>query len=236
MLRIFVDCSQAPFEYRFLDSVNAAIVAALSKAGAPSEALTGPKARPWTFGVRGFSRRGGVTRASGLTISSPDDVICAAIDCMKTRDLRKTSSNGDVVNLEPATKRAERRQPHPEISEIMLNFASPFAIMKKKAGKERSLFYDQLSDVDLSSALVAGLKQRSGRALELDFATDPITRIANGRARLVSTRLSGSRRILIPAFSAPITVRGAPEDIRFAYFAGLGAKTRGGFGCPILTS
>jgi CRISPR-associated endoribonuclease Cas6 len=236
MLRVRFSFADTRPAFRFLDSVNAAIVAGLEQAGATSVDMVGVAARSWTFAVKGFSRRGGETVMTGLTISTADETLAPFLDRLNPCHMRIISSNGDKLNFANARKRVEHRAPSPGADEVALAFASPFALIKQKIGRAKTEFARCLSDVHVSDALRAGLSRRAGREIDLEFFIDPITRITDGRPRFVSTRRSGERRILIPAFSTPMTVRGSPRDVRYAYYAGLGAKTRGGFGCPILTN
>ena len=221
-------------QFRFLDSVNAAVVAGLTEAGAPSERVVGREAGPWTFAVGGFSKRGGLTVMSGLTVSTADAEIARALARLDPAAARARSSNGDELDFSGADIGAELRSPHEAVSELAVAFGSPFAVMKAKTGRSKTRFHDDLAGVDLSAALRASVAARAGRALDLEFHVDPLTLAVDGCRRLVPTRFVRDRRILIPAFSIPLTMRGRPEDIRFAYFAGIGAKTRGGFGCPVM--
>ncbi len=220
--------------FLYLDSVNAAIVAGLVDAGAASASVVGSKAVPWTFAVKGFSQLGGLTFVSGLTVSTPDVQLADALRRLNPAAMCAHSSNGDILDFKGAKIEDEARLPHGAVSELAVAFGSPFAIIKPKAGRTKTEFHDDLDGVDLAAALRAGLQRRASRDLDIDFQVDPLTRAVDGRRRLVPTRQAGSRRILIPAFSMPLTVRGRPDDVRFAYFAGLGAKTRGGFGCPVM--
>ena len=54
------------------------------------------------------------------------------------------------------------------------------------------------------------------------------------KPRIVTVRKSGSRTIRFPAFQLPMTIEGPHETLATAFFAGLGEKTRYGFGCPML--
>ena len=80
MLRIRLIFNHMRPQFRFLDSVNAALVAGLTEAGVPAERVTGRDAGPWTFAVAGFSKRGGITVMSGLTISTADAEIAHALE------------------------------------------------------------------------------------------------------------------------------------------------------------
>ena len=120
-------------------------------------------------------------------------------------------------------------------SDLGVAFASPFAIIKPKTLRSRTVFYDDLADVDLSAALRAGLEHRAARALDIEIHADPLTLAVDARRRLVSTRLVHGRRILIPAF-----LRAAhPSRISSALSAlptspASERRRRGGFGCPVI--
>lgn len=234
MFRIRFTFKENRPQFRFLDSVNAAIVAGLVEAGVPSQKVVGHQAGAWTFAVKGFSKRGGVTVMSGLTVSTADEEIAQALAAFDPAAARVESSNGDEVDLIRSEIAVEHRLPHPDVSELAVAFGSPFAVMKPKAGHAKTEFYDDLRGVDLCAALRASVAARAGRDVDIDFIVGPLTVAVDGRRRLVSTRFVKNRRILIPAFSMPLTMRGRSQDVRFAYFAGVGAKTRGGFGCPVM--
>ena len=220
--------------FRFLDSVNAAIVAGLAEAGAHSASVVGQSAVPWTFAVKGYSQAGGLTFMSGLTISTPDAGLAEVMHKLDPSAMRVRSSNGDTLDFGSAKIEEETRLPHEAVSELAIAFGSPFALIKPKSTRSKTQFCDNLDGIDISAALRVGLERRVGRELDLEFQVDPLTRAVDGHCRLVSTRLVGKHRVMIPAFSMPLTIRGRADDIRYAYFAGLGAKTRGGFGCPVM--
>lgn len=234
MFRIRMALRQPHPRFRFLDSVNAAVVAGLVEAGVPSERIVGQTAGPWTFAVQGYSRRGGETVMSGLTLSTTDAEIARGLAGLDPSATKARSSNGDDLDFTGAEISGNVDVPHENVSELAVAFGSPFVIMKPKTGPSKTQFFDSLDHIDLSAALRKSVSARARRDLDIEFHVDPLTRAVNGRRRLVPTRLAKNGRILIPAFSVPLTLRGRPEDIRFAYFAGVGAKTRGGFGCPLM--
>src|SRR5690606_33550520 len=106
-----------------------------------------------------------------------------------------------------------------------------------KQGRQKTRFHDDLVGVDLNAALAARLTRRAGRSLDLTISSDRLSMTTDLKKQLVHIRrLSNGKPLFHPAFSVPITLRGRPEDVRFAFLAGVGAKTRAGFGCPILMS
>jgi hypothetical protein len=64
---------------------------------------------------------------------------------------------------------------------------------------------------------------------------DPLSALTDGsQPVLVRVRKTGTRDLILPALSVILTLRGEVADVRDAYLAGLGEKTRYGFGCPVV--
>lgn len=231
MHRIIITPSRK-VNFRFLDSVQAALVEGLVHAGLPGDALVGHTAHPWTFACLGWTRKGGLRTLSRLVVSSASDTISAALGKLDPARIRKTSANGDVINLDGARIRPDAHVPVPETRELCVAFPGRFALTLLKSKRSATEFARSATDTDFPAALKAGLDRRAGRTLDLEIAIDPLTLATDGRAVPVALRKSGDRRIMIPAFDMPVTLRGNPADLAWAFHAGLGAKTRQGFGCP----
>lgn len=221
-------------QFRFLDSIHGAIVEGLVHAGVSGDQVVGTMAHPWTFACFGWTRRGGLRTLSRLLVSSASETISAAFGKFDPAVIRKASTNGDVINLEGARIRPETHAPVPGTCEYCVFFPGRFALPRLKATRSTTEYARSTADTDFPAALKAGLDRRSGRNLDLEVAIDPLTLATQGHAVPVALRKSGERRILIPAFDMPVTLRGNPDDLAWAYHAGLGAKTRQGFGCPVL--
>lgn len=236
-MRVLIDFRKNPQRYKYSDSMNAALVAGLVAAGLRSDELVGEKALPWTFGTAGKAAVDGKRLVCSVTISSPDERFRDALKRLSPDEIRVASSNGDTIYLGGAVLRDCPTVPSEGVEELMVAFASPFLLPMPKEGREKTRFYDDLSGVDLNAALVPGLARRAGRALDLTISTDRLSMVTDLRKQLVHVRrLSNGKPLFHPAFSVPMTLRGRPEDVRFAFLAGIGAKTHAGFGCPILTS
>ncbi len=240
MTRVRVVCEDGgpitpPF--RYLDTMNAAIINALAATGTvDGEDLIGPSALPWTFALQGrfVEGRGRIVR--GLTISTPNPKVGEALTKLDPAKIGKVSVNGDTIDCGRATVRKEDRGPHDGADELMIAFASPFAVAAPKNGRRsKTRYLESLEGVDLSAMVRRSASNRAGREIAVEAAVDPLTLSADGSPVWVRTRRVGGRDISIPAFSTAMTVRGRPEDVAFVYYAGIGAKTRGGFGCPVLT-
>ncbi len=220
--------------FSYHDSVHAALVAGLAAADAASADLVGPAARPWGFAVKGFSQRGGVSIANEILLSSPDPVIAAAMARLDPREIRVASSNGDTIDCAGGRIRPCDRLPAPGQDAIALALASPVVLVHPKAGREATRYAEAVADIDLPAALRRSVESRAGRDVDLEFAVDRLA-LADVVKRIVWLRRApNGRRVGIPAFRFPLSLRGNPDDVAFAFLAGLGAKTRQGFGLPII--
>ncbi|MBS0513652.1 MAG: hypothetical protein JSR42_21070 [Proteobacteria bacterium] len=234
-MRVLIDFGRNPQRYRYTDSMNAALVAGLVAAGLRSDELVGERALPWTFGTAGRAGPDGKRIIASVTLSSPSERFAQALTRLDPGEFRVASSNGDTICLADAVLRHCPSVPAGGVDELMVAFASPFLVPMPKQGREKTHFYDDLSGVDLNAALVAGVSRRAGRSLDLTISTDRLSMATDLRKQLVHVRrLPNGKPLFHPAFSVPMTLRGRPEDVRFAFLAGVGAKTHAGFGCPIL--
>jgi CRISPR-associated endoribonuclease Cas6 len=115
----------------------------------------------------------------------------------------------------------------------MVTFASPILIPLRKGDPSGKAYANEIHEVDVDAALRSGLERRAGKTLDISFHIDPLSLMTSAHKRIVPLRSSPKGPIRVPAFSVPMTLRGKPEDVEFAFLAGLGAKTHAGFGCPI---
>jgi CRISPR-associated endoribonuclease Cas6 len=232
-MRIFIDLHRKPQRLRYTDSMNAAIVAAMAEAGVASKDMVGREAHPWTFGMSGVAQPEGHSLVSGLTISTPSEVLASALMKIRPEWIKVKSSNGDEIDCAGA-RRHIGRMPAEGASELAVFFASPILI-KAKGDDLGTDWVEDFGTVDFDAALRRSCEVRAGRDLDITFSADPLTLAVGVTRRLVHLRKAPcGRKVILPAFSLPLTMRGDPQDLRFAYMAGLGAKTRAGFGCPIL--
>jgi CRISPR-associated endoribonuclease Cas6 len=234
MFRIFLSIEGRGVRYSYLDSVHAAVVAGLKAAGMSGERLVGHRAHPWTFATKGFGRPGGNLMLKGLTISTPNSDIALALHRLRPVDVCWHSTNGDRIELLTARKIAfcDPLQDGQEVLSIC--FASPFVLSQPRieAGPTKA-YIESLQGQDLSAAFSKGLSRRLGRPIDIQVTADPLSLATEGaRPRIVSLRKSTNRKVTVPAFSVQLTLRGKTDDLRAAYYSGLGEKTRYGFGCP----
>jgi hypothetical protein len=229
MPRVTLDLPR-PVQFRYLDTMHAALVTALRRAGAEEHQVIGTAAAAWTFAISGRSFAGGRIRVDSVTLSTPDPALGAAMLRINGADARVHSSNGDVLDLTGLTCRPVPVPLHPDQDRIAIGFASPFLVSERGTKKT---YARSLAGLDLSAAFSAGLSRRLRRPVSLQVEQDRLSAATDGAApTLVRVRRSGTRDLILPALSAVLTLCGKPADLRDAYLAGLGEKTRYGFGCP----
>jgi CRISPR/Cas system endoribonuclease Cas6 (RAMP superfamily) len=232
MFRIFLFLEGRAVPYRYLDSVHAGIVNAFKAAGLTPDQIIGKDALPWTFATKGFAQKGGRLFLKGITISTCNSSIAEGLRRFRASDIRHVSTNGDQIDLAGARKTII---PDPILDgqhALPICFASPFVLSQPAAsGDSRKSFAESLAGFDLSQAFSNGLTRRLRRPVTLEVHADRLSMAVDGKPRIVSLRRAPNRRVTIPAFSMRMTLRGPADDLRAAYFAGLGEKTRYGFGC-----
>lgn len=221
-----------PLRIRYLDSVHAALVTGLRTAGAEGDHVVGPNAAPWTFAISGRSFPGGTIQIGAVTLSTPDPSLGEAMLRLDPASIRVRSSNGDIVDLTGAALRPVALPLLPDQDSIVVGFASPFLLSERGAAKKA--YARSLAGLDLSAAFSAGLSRRLRREVRLHVVQDRLSALTEGAAPvLVRVRRTGLRDLILPALSAVLTLSGTAADLRDAYLAGLGEKTRYGFGCPV---
>lgn len=87
--------------------------------------------------------------------------------------------------------------------------------------------------IDLAAAVNARLSRLAGRSVNLQVEPDSLYLRANPRhSVLVSLkRKPNGRHAFVIGMSAPLVLAGSEADLRLAWYAGIGEKTRNGFGC-----
>ncbi|MCP4219678.1 MAG: CRISPR-associated protein Cas6, partial [bacterium] len=108
---------------------------------------------------------------------------------------------------------------------------SPLAVSRRDKKKGRR-WYNNLENLDLSAALNHRLSRLSGRNVNLRADPDRLyLRINPEYDALVHTRESKKGRTFVIGMRIPLVLQGDEKDLRLAWHAGIGEKTRYGFGC-----
>lgn len=215
-------------EYRYLDLLHDALVTAWTKQGFASEKICGPNALPWNFAVLGF-HRGSVGKAHTLVVSTPSPELADALDRLDPADIRYVrAATGEFVNFDSATKFEDPCPILPGQYVLSVFLLSPLAI--RRADRR---WHMCLSDVDLDAAINTRLSRIAGRPVNLRIQPDSLYLRANPRHSVLVHLKGGTdgRQSFVIGMQAPLVIAGSDEELRLAWYAGLGEKTRNGFGC-----
>jgi CRISPR-associated endoribonuclease Cas6 len=217
--------------YRHLDLIHDAIVNALIASGARPEQVLGARARPWTFAALGF-HRDHEGQVHSLVISTPSPELATVLDGLDPDALRYArASTGELLDFSGA---AVEPEPPPMLAEqavIGVLALSPIAISDRSAPRKR--WHTHFDQVDLSAAVNARLSRIAARPVALSIQPDSLYLRANPQhSVLVSTkRMRNGKSAFVIGMQAPLVVSGSRDDLLLAWYAGLGEKTRNGFGC-----
>jgi CRISPR-associated endoribonuclease Cas6 len=217
--------------YQHQDLVHDAIVSALIAAGATAEQVIGAGAEPWTFAALGY-HRAHEGQVHGLVISTPSPALAphlAAIDPSAVRYAR--AATGELLDFSAASLSTAPPPVCEDPGVLGVLTLSPIAISEPGTKKKRWL--TRLDQVDLSAAANARLSRIAGRPVALSVQPDSLYLRANPRhSVLVSTkRMRNGRSAFVIGMQAPLVLAGSRKDLLLAWYAGLGEKTRNGFGC-----
>lgn len=88
------------------------------------------------------------------------------------------------------------------------------------------------SEVDLSAAVNRRLSRIAGRLVYLRIVPDEmyITTRRQSCAARVDVKRMESKSAIVVGMTFPFTLSGSPDDLRLAWYAGIGEKNRLGFG------
>lgn len=214
--------------YRNLDILHDAVVAGLDKTGA--DRLVGPDARPFHFAALGWNNRG-ENRCHTLVIGTPDPVLAASLKKLIPADVAYArAQTSEAVDFARADVVPDPDPIVPGQRAIGVVALSPFVVSRRN-GKQR--WHDRLDDFDLAEAVNHRLTRIAGRSVSLRIEPDRLYIRAHSRYdTLVRTKemKNGSRAFVI-GMRVPLVFQGCDDDLRLAWYAGIGEKNRNGFGC-----
>ncbi|ADE15984.1 hypothetical protein Nhal_2922 [Nitrosococcus halophilus Nc 4] len=217
--------------YRHLDLLHDALINAWTAAGADAAQVLGKNAAPWTFATLG-GRRGNEGWVHTLVVSTSDSVLAGFLARFDPVDIRQARAvTAEMVDFSAAEIIPEPN-PVPPLEGVMgVLLLSPLVISQRQGGQR--VWYQQLGTFDLSAAVNARLSRIAGRRVGLHVEPDSLYLRANPKhSVLVSLkRMENGRHAFVIGMSAPLVLAGTEEDLQLAWYAGIGEKTRNGFGC-----
>ncbi|RKZ88726.1 MAG: CRISPR-associated protein Cas6 [Candidatus Parabeggiatoa sp. nov. 1] len=233
MLRIRISLPKGgEAHYHYLDILHDALVNAWIAAGSGKEQVIGINALPWNFAALGTSHKQS-KMAHTLVVSTPDATLAKTLSHLNPDELIYVrTSTSEIVNFAEAKITIEDDPIIPNQNALGILMLSPLAI-SDKTSRNGKRWHKHLEQFDLSAAINHRLSRQAGRTVKLTVQADSLyLRCHPDHSVLVPTKLiSNSKQVFVIGMTAPLVLMGSEEDLRFAWYAGLGEKTRNGFGC-----
>jgi CRISPR-associated endoribonuclease Cas6 len=233
MLRIRVSLpKQNLVHYRHLDLLHDALINAWTAAGATIKQVYGASAFPWNFAALG--KTGHIDKiVHTLIVSTPAPTLTKYLRDFKPQDIHYArASTIEVVDFAEAKITLEDDPICPQQNALGVLLLSPLAIRDNTvAGSKR--WHKHLGQFDLSAAINHRLSRLAERDIQLQVHPDSLyVRWNPDHAVLVPVKeMPNGKKAFVIGMSAPLVLQGSDVDLRFAWYAGLGEKTRNGFGC-----
>jgi len=232
VLRVRIQLSPKDnIHYKYLDILHDAVVNAWAAAGATSEQVTGMSALPWHFAALGKHHKKG-NDVHTLIVSTPDATLAKFLREIKPDAIRYArASTVEHVHFAGASIIIEDSPIMPNQNMLGVLMLSPLLISEKTAKGKR--WQKQLGQCDLSAAINYRLSRLAGRDVKLEVQPDSLyLRINPDHSVLVPMKqMRNGQEVFVIGMSAPLVLIGSEEDLRLAWYAGIGEKTRNGFGC-----
>lgn len=237
----------AKVHYRYSDILHDALINAWDKAGATSKQVCDMSALPWNFAALG-SHAHHENSVHTLIVSTPDSTLASFLQRFKPEDVcytrAKTAEHVDFTGAEIMVEKekefdfsrarimTEEVPISPKQNALGVLMLSPLVI-STQTSKKKKRWYRHLEEFDLSAAINRRLSRLAGRETQLKVAPDSLyLRCTPDHSVLVPIKKNEKGDIIFAiGMSAPLVLMGPEEDLRFAWYAGLGEKTRSGFGC-----
>jgi len=190
--------------------------------------------RPVRYGFGAISRptgKGGLRRVERIYLGTSDPKIASAMNRITVADLVEPSlTPGAGLDLRKARIfRDERWVPAEALSLYAL---SPIRVLSREDGDRSRAMLDL--GPHFTQALNRIMETRFGRPFHLTFIPDRLysfSRKGNLSASMAVGKRPDGRVICLPGIVTPFVLTGPVDDVRDAWFSGLGAGTGMGFGC-----
>lgn len=219
--------------YDALDQVHDALVHAWAALGATAGEVVGPSAEPWSFGVETVNWRAPRRLASAVHVATVSPRLEPLLARMRAEHIQRRPERGrriDFAALEPALE-PDPAPVAPGTAALPVTMVSPLVIRPQERIRDKKPILD-LTAVDLSAAVSAGLSRAARREVRIEVTPDRL--YAAGRAHVcasVPVKIRDGQTHRVAGLMVPLLLRGSAADLETAWDAGLGGKTRMGFGC-----
>jgi len=236
MLRIRLQLSKSePLQqYDHYDLIHDALINAWIAAGADSSEVIGHQAKPWTFAPLGW-HRGHTGVAHGLVVSTADAGLARILSRLDPAQVVKRRWDAAGINFAAARVRIEPDPILPQQTQLGCLMLSPLVLQDETHTGKGKRWHHNLSGLgeNLSRIINRKLSFMAGRDVQLHLFPDSLYLRANPQhSVLVSLKTcKDGRKSFVIGMQAPLLLEGSEDDLRLAWYAGIGQKTRSGFGC-----
>lgn len=233
----------SPRPYITQDLIHDALVAAFMDAGARSEQVIGAQALPWNFapltaGGRYDADRGVSTRRlRGLVVSSADPVVSGWLEQIQGENIIAARAlSAEMISLAGAIKREELPPFSVHQEATAVHWLSPFLRRAPRmAGDEgkQGWLVDPKEMEKRSPGLSLAARFGKEGDLGLFWAADRLALRSGATRHSVDVKVhpQTGRAVWVSGTKVPFVLSGPSQSLVLAWYAGLGAKTRMGFGC-----
>lgn len=220
--------------FRYVDSLHGALVNAWIVCGARGTDVVGFDAGNWSFGAVGRTTSKGFVLKS-VVVGAEGAPLEPLLGQLLPEAVRKTSTNGDVVDLSAWDRTVEELPVTCWPGETAVLPALMLSPLVVSVRGEKGRWHDDLTKVGsvLCEAVNFRLSRLTGRDVTLKLDPDRLYLRANPKhSTLVRTRaVRGGKPAFVIGMMCPLSISGRLDDLRSAWVLGIGEKNRYGFGC-----
>lgn len=236
MLRIRLQLSKEEVlqSYDHYDLLHDALVNALIFAGADSSELIGHQAKPWTFAPLGW-HRGHQGLAHGLVVSTSDAGLARILSRLEPSQVVKRRGATASINFTKAKVLLDPDPLLPNQTQLACLMLSPLVLHDENYTGKHKRWHSNLTYLseNLGQIINRKLSFIAKRAVQLSVNPDTLYLRANPQhSVLVNLKtFADKRKSFVIGMQAPLLLEGSEDDLMLAWYAGIGEKTRSGFGC-----
>ena len=231
-LRIQLPKPEKAKTYSHQDLVHDALVNAWAAAGATTDDVIGSHSKPWTFAVLGW-HRGHVGYVHTLIISTSDPDLARLLTRFKAETITKRRFDDEYFDFSSASISIEPDPIFPQQEQLACLFYSPVVLKDHQRSGKNKVWHENLIDCELAIRVNRRLSKLAEREVSLAITPDSLYLRANPKHSVLVNlkRFQNGNKSFVIGMQAPVILAGSEEDLRLAWYAGLGEKTRNGFGC-----
>lgn len=230
-IRLILPRTSPAQTYSHQDLIHDAIINGLEAAGCNPAYLIGLNARPWTFAPLGW-HQGHEGFVHSLVISTTDLEVARTLTRLKPETITQRRWNGETLNFAGAQLSIEPDPIFPQQTQLACLLLSPL-VLQHPTESTRKQWCKDLCDLDLSEIISRKLSAKAGRAIQLAIQPDSLYLRANPKHSVLVNlkQFPNGHKSFVIGMQAPLVLEGSEDDLRFAWYVGIGEKTRNGFGC-----